>query len=243
MAPMGEKNLTVVPHWAARTVRGAAQASAALRGARLFRVGRKVVLYGLALVGFGTLLAGFTPLPNVIARALLVDPDLRRADAVVVLGAGLTSDCSLPNQSMRRTFHGVRILLDGYSSVIVFSSGVFRDNCPHSEAEAMKQFALLLGVPAPAILTEERSRSTHENAVESDRLLESLGASGVLLVTTPTHMRRASGAFRKQGLTVYPAPTDGVEHQARAVSGRIELLLRAGREIAGLLYYRTKGWL
>jgi uncharacterized SAM-binding protein YcdF (DUF218 family) len=72
----------------------------------------------------------------------------------------------------------------------------------------MRQFMLDLGVPANALLTEERSRNTRENAEMSAKLLRERGIQKVLLVTSALHMRRAVKLFEQQGLLVQPVATD-----------------------------------
>src|ERR1019366_7836195 len=64
------------------------------------------------------------------------------------------------------------------------------------------------GVPRTAILVDARSRTTRENAVETERILTARGARSLLLVTSALHMPRAVAAFRKTRLSVIPSPTD-----------------------------------
>ncbi len=78
----------------------------------------------------------------------------------------------------------------------------------YAESLGMRQFLLDLGVPAAALLTEERSRNTRENAEMSARLLCERGIQKVLLVTSALHMRRAVHLFEQQGLLVHPVATD-----------------------------------
>ena len=54
---------------------------------------------------------------------------------------------------------------------------------------------------------ETVSTNTMENAAYSARLLQHHGVSRIYLVTHAVHMRRAVWAFRRQGLSVTPAPT------------------------------------
>ncbi len=78
----------------------------------------------------------------------------------------------------------------------------------YAESLGMRQFMLDLGVPAAALLTEERSRNTRENAEMSARLLRERGIEQVLLVTSALQMRRALHLFEQQGLLVHPVATD-----------------------------------
>jgi uncharacterized SAM-binding protein YcdF (DUF218 family) len=133
-----------------------------------------------------------------------------RFDAVVVLGAGVAGRGSLrpSNQlsgpSMQRTVCGADLFAGGRAPRLVLSGGdatIFGEG--PKEAEEMRRLAIHLGVPEEAILLDDRSRTTYENAAGVKRVL---GGGSVLLVTSATHMPRAVGLFRKQGLEVTPAP-------------------------------------
>lgn len=69
----------------------------------------------------------------------------------------------------------------------------------------MKRWAQRLGVPDRAIVTEENSRTTFENASETKRLL---GPASILLVSSASHLPRAVTSFGKQGFRVTPVPCD-----------------------------------
>ena len=64
------------------------------------------------------------------------------------------------------------------------------------------------GVPAAAILREELSRNTSENARFSLPILRRLGAKRVIIVTSWYHSRRARQVFRHYGpdLSIYSRP-------------------------------------
>jgi len=64
------------------------------------------------------------------------------------------------------------------------------------------------GESPAAILTEQQSRDTHQNAVFTQRILAQRGIAKILLVTSAFHMPRAAAAFRRTGLTVIPIPAD-----------------------------------
>jgi uncharacterized SAM-binding protein YcdF (DUF218 family) len=57
------------------------------------------------------------------------------------------------------------------------------------------------------VLVETTSRNTWENAVQSAKILQSLGIDTILLVTHAAHMQRAVESFQHAGLKVIPAPT------------------------------------
>lgn len=106
----------------------------------------------------------------------------------------------------------------------------------------MAEAALDMGVPSSSILLEERSKRTVQNAVEVARILRSIQAEAALLVTHPTHMHRAVAAFRRAGIDVRPAPTDGSEDRAVDPAGRGVLFLKVGYEYAAWVVYWWRGW-
>lgn len=70
------------------------------------------------------------------------------------------------------------------------------------EAEVMRRLAITAGIPESALLLEPMSRNTHENAIQSARLLAACGVTGVVLVTDRYHALRARVLFRLAGLSV-----------------------------------------
>ena len=82
--------------------------------------------------------------------------------------------------------------------------------CP--EAEAMKRLLLEWQIPAGALLLEERSRNSAENASMTQTLLQPRGIRRVLLVTSALHMARAQAHFETAGFEVIAAATD---HEGR----------------------------
>jgi uncharacterized SAM-binding protein YcdF (DUF218 family) len=93
---------------------------------------------------------------------------------------------------------------------------------------------------------EERSRTTAENAIYSQQLLQQEGIDTVLLVTHAYHMPRAVAIFEKSGLKVIAAPTLLVvesESDAPAFmswlpsAGALQLSAMALHEWLGRLWY------
>ncbi len=118
----------------------------------------------------------------------------------------------------------------------------------------------LLDVPQEAVLIQDSSVNTYEEAVEDAKLLKERGMNRILLVSSATHMRRAVPLFEKQGLEVIPAPTDFSysdqewENLLRfdgataytffipTVSG-MESLQNALKEYLGYFIYHLRGWI
>jgi uncharacterized SAM-binding protein YcdF (DUF218 family) len=55
---------------------------------------------------------------------------------------------------------------------------------------------------------DEAAKDTFDNAHDCARILRGAGVTGVVLVTSDTHLRRAAQEFEATGLRVVPAPAD-----------------------------------
>jgi uncharacterized SAM-binding protein YcdF (DUF218 family) len=111
--------------------------------------------------------AGALPAAWILAAVALDGYGRRRIpqgswDAIVVPGCAVRPD-GRPSQALsRRVHHAVAAWRAGRAPIIVFTGGVGR--YPPAEAIVAAQLAAELGVPPSAVLTEERSTSTRENA-------------------------------------------------------------------------------
>lgn len=165
----------------------------------------------------GQLEASYPPLPLAAVPA---------AQAVVVLGGTMDPPDALrpwPNlgQAADRVWHASRLFALGKAPVVLLSGGSDLSKSSQPEALGMRQFMLDLGVPASALLTEEFSRNTRQNAEMSAKLLRERGIQKVLLVTSALHMRRAVQLFEQQGLEVHAVATD---HEVGNSNGRLPWL-------------------
>lgn len=62
-----------------------------------------------------------------------------------------------------------------------------------------------LGVPARAIVLETESRTTRENAKKT---AEKIKVRAIILVTSASHIPRATRNYEAEGFAVLPYPTD-----------------------------------
>jgi uncharacterized SAM-binding protein YcdF (DUF218 family) len=180
-----------------------------------------------------------------------------RFDAIVVLGGGaagkgtLRPSDQLSGLSLERTICGANLFAQGLAPRLLLTGGEATIFGPGPiEAVEMKRLALRLGVPEDAIVVEDRSRTTYENAIGVKGIL---GHASILLVTSASHVPRAVGLFRKQGLETTASPC-GYLAQYRPWSGwgmnpfdlipEAEALHRntvAIAEIVGIIVYWTIG--
>ena len=61
-------------------------------------------------------------------------------------------------------------------------------------------------MPETALILENSSRTTYENAAMTEDQLKARGIGKILLVTSALHMPRAMAAFAKQGVVAIAAP-------------------------------------
>jgi uncharacterized SAM-binding protein YcdF (DUF218 family) len=141
--------------------------------------------------------------------------DVPEASAIVILGGGVGGtrwplEIGQPadlGKSADRVWHGARLYHAGKAPMVILAGAqYFGDGM--TEAEAMELFLLDLGVPPAAIVLEQRSRTTQENARYTAQLLDNIGKNDILLVTSATHMARAVSHFEALGLAVVPTATD-----------------------------------
>lgn len=142
----------------------------------------------------------------------VAEESLPRADAIVVLGGSThygwvrREEVDADDLRHSRVAAAARAWLAGAAPVVVLSGGGPRRG--PSEADDMARAIVHLGVPESALVLEERSHSTRDNARYTAELADRLGIRCVLLVTSSVHMPRASLLFETAGLRVveFPAP-------------------------------------
>jgi uncharacterized SAM-binding protein YcdF (DUF218 family) len=145
--------------------------------------------------------------------------DLPSADAIIVLGGAVTPaqpperPTFVLGESSTRVLHAAALYRAGKAKWIVVAAGNRPGNVrQQTEADAIAEFLMQLGVPDSAIKRERASRTTRENAANAKPILQALGAHRVLLVTSALHMPRALKTFEKMwgptDIQLIPAVTD-----------------------------------
>ncbi len=141
--------------------------------------------------------------------------------------------------------HCARLYRDGAAPRILFTGGVGAGSgdLDRPEAQAFREHALSLGVPAEAILTEEDSTHTLENVLRSRDLLTALGPlpTSALMVALPHRQRRVWLTCRRHlpgvELINAPPPADldeqeallgGPDAYARHMLGELDRIERYG---------------
>lgn len=177
-----------------------------------------------------------------------------KADAIVVLGGGVRgfAGSKLPpfdlNSAADRELFASQLYQRGKAKVVILSGGADPIIRTGITALAMKEFLLILGVPASAIRIGATSRNTVENVQEVERMMKVVNGKSILLVTSAQHMPRAVWLFARTGLNVVPAPTD---FETIPVPFKLIRLMpdaeslenssRGAKELIGLWFYKLRG--
>jgi uncharacterized SAM-binding protein YcdF (DUF218 family) len=141
---------------------------------------------------------------------VIVEAALPKADAIVVLGGGhygswLRRDRVDPDELKHsRLAAGARAWQAARAPLIILSGG--GNGRGVSEAETMAAAIAKTGIPASAIMLEDSSDSTRDNARMTAMMAREHGMRTVLLVTSSVHMPRAALLFRNAGVDVVPVP-------------------------------------
>jgi uncharacterized SAM-binding protein YcdF (DUF218 family) len=129
---------------------------------------------------------------------------------IVVLSGGFRDGNLMPADkldfSILRLIEGIRLWRGVPRSKLVLTGGAIPGlSHDKSIAQTFSDMARIMGVPADAIILEDKSWTTEDQA----RMVAPIvGKSAFALVTSAFHMRRSILNFQKVGLNPIPAPCD-----------------------------------
>lgn len=213
-------------------------------------LGFRILLWGSGLCAVLIAAVVFTPLTRTLAEGLIVNEAPQKADLIVVLGGGMHCGAGeLEASSLARLEKGLELWRAGYAPRLTLSDTVgeiFGDaRCPSLGRVAAERVRALYGDESPEIIFLPQMRTTRTEALAVGGLVQERGWGRVLLVTTPTHSRRAVGAFRKLGVEVVSLVSSEPRFDMALLSpaDRLQALTPLVREYLGLLTYRLRGWL
>jgi uncharacterized SAM-binding protein YcdF (DUF218 family) len=219
---------------------------------------RGMALIGLSALGF--VLLAVAPIGPAMLMALEQRfprppalPD--KIDGIIVLGGAVDPAISRTygetafNGSVARVLGGIALARHHPEAklALVGGEGGFIP-VGYAESRATLGFVVDEGISPDRVITEERSRSTHENAVYAKEMIHPQPGEKWVLITSAFHMPRAVAAFRAVGWAILPYPVDykvdpetGLHPDFSLLDGLSTATL-AGKEWAGLLGYRLLGW-
>lgn len=175
---------------------------------------------------------------------------LEQGEIYVLLGGGSYDNAPLslrangtPTETaLARVVEAIRLYNINPKKIIISGGVVFSGK--RSEADIYKTIMLDLGVEESNIILEEKSRTTGENAKYTKQILDKLGYSKIILITSASHMGRSFQSFKKQNLEIIPAPCNYTSNYSKYnVSSfmprfsNLDILVRALWEYIGSIYY------
>ena len=176
----------------------------------VYRPTRRLLQVGAALLVAGLLVCLVTPVLRGPLAALTLRDTPVKADAVVVLGGGVQCGTrALESSSLTRLVTGLKLWRAGYAPVVTVSeqSGLVGEaNCPKMSVLEREYIRTLYPVDGPEVLTLRNVTTTRDEAQRVSEYAKKRGWQRVLLVTSPSHSRRAAGLFASYGLNVVSVP-------------------------------------
>lgn len=125
----------------------------------------------------------------------------KMVDAIIVLGGGVTKEGDLSNVSKARLDVALHLFQKRIARFLIFSGGVSyraQFSPPKTEAEAMKTYAIALGIPEKRIEIETLSKDTLGNAYFCKKIiLEKRKWKDILIVSSMFHLLKVHYLFQK----------------------------------------------
>ncbi|MBM3241704.1 YdcF family protein [Candidatus Poribacteria bacterium] len=183
-------------------------------------------------------------------------PIPEKVEAIVVLSGMVDLQRSNAEQielgdASDRIIEGMLLARDCPDSLLILSGGsgdLFDQS--KSEAKLLEILALRFGISQERIRVDIRSRNTHENAVESKKILDKENVSPFILITSASHMKRALSCFRKIELNPIPYAVDFRNHWGKydifsfiPQVGNLDKSTAAIHEYVGIITYKLRGYL
>jgi len=164
------------------------------------------------------------------------------ADAIIVFAGGVGESGKAGGGAEERVEQAVQLYKAGLSRHLVLSSGYVYS---FREADVMRMVAIDQGVPADAIVLEQRSTNTHENVAFVHEILREHGWTSALLVSSSYHMRRALFVWHKTApdITVIPAPPPRSQFYDHTRGASLEQIGGILHEYLAILDYWRRGWI
>ncbi|MEA3403842.1 MAG: YdcF family protein [Armatimonadota bacterium] len=131
-----------------------------------------------------------------------------RADCIIVLGAGVRNRG--PGRCYRpRLNHAISLYQRGFADRIIVT-----ELTPAAEVACVH--LITHGIPAKAIVIENRSRDTWQNLLLSREIMRGRGWQSAIVVTCPFHVFRSRAMARDLGMSVQmaAAPDSPTEQDA-----------------------------
>ena len=215
----------------------------------LYKGTRERLIPALLVAGALYVALFYTPLVWYAAEPLRVSGAPKKCDVIAVFAGGVGESGKAGQGYQERVERAAELYKEGYAGHVIFSSGY---TYFFKEPLIMKALAVSLGVPAEAIILEDKAKNTVDNVRNTRKILLERGWKNAVVVTSLYHTRRVSLVCNKIApeITVSYAPTGentfyyhaamdeyGRRIWKRATFAQIKAL---AHEYIAILYYLVK---
>lgn len=146
---------------------------------------------------------------------------LQDVDCILVLGCGVRDD-GTPSPMLRDRLHrGVELYQSGAAPKLLMSGDHGREG--YNEVDAMKNFAVVAGVPSGDVFMDHAGFSTYESMYRAKEVFQ---AKKIIIVTQTYHLFRAIYIAHSLGVEAYGVDADlvgyrgGTQREIREVLAR-----------------------
>jgi len=143
-----------------------------------------------------------------------------KSDCVIVPGARVMPDGTLSTALRFRADGCVKAVKEGLSDRVVVCGARGADE-PCTEAEAIKEYLVLSGIPEKSIFTDANSFSTIENIRNAACIMRENGLHTALIVTSDYHLSRCLFLARLFGIRASGIPVCGGRRKKTRLMGRV----------------------
>jgi uncharacterized SAM-binding protein YcdF (DUF218 family) len=232
--------LTLVSFWGDRqyVILGAALLGSGLALTRL----RPILPLVAAALGSLWLAVAFTPLSAWLAEGLVRRDSLQPADAVYVLASNVQRDDEPFPGAASRLWRALELVAEGRTSRLV----VAEIPPPAGRYEPAVRAWLSTFQLDRELIVLGPVQNTRQEALEVAALCRARGFGRLLVVTSPTHTRRACAAFEREGLAVVCVPAMETQFDLESLLKPTDRMKAFGpviHERLGLFVYRRRGWI
>ena len=209
---------------------------------RVYRRTRSRLAQSLAVAAALYLLVFQTNIVWRAAEPLKMSAPPVQSDAIVVFAGGVGESGRAGGGAQERLRRAVDLYKAGYAPRMILSSGYVYS---FREAEVMRALAIDQGIPASAIVLEQKAANTYENVRFVADILREHRWSRILLVSSPYHMRRALLVWHHQAADVSVVPTPAIDSQfyQHYRGASLEQVRAMLQEYIAIAAYWRRGWL
>ena len=169
-----------------------------LSGTRSWGITDRLVLaLAMTVFYFSALILSFV----IYSLFLTAMPRIMNFDYIIIHGCALKADGSLTRLLQNRVDKAIEVYNKCPDKPVIIASGGQGADEKVSEAQAMRDYLLLKGIPYEKIIMEDQSTTTRENLLNCRKIIEEKGQSGrIALVSSNYHVYRCLRLARDIGL-------------------------------------------